>query len=273
MPFAAVNGIQLYYESHGLGPALVFAHGAGGNHLSWWQQVPAFSDRYRCVTFDHRAFGQSLDLTGGGRARFAPDVLALLDQLGIERFIFVAQSMGGRTAAGLIRRAPQRLRGVVFAGSTAGSVDDAIRDLQRQHTAGLPPDRRTLMHRALWPRYVEANPRMAFLYRQINQLNPKRPADFLALQPGYRGTFSPFLAESGVPILFLVGEHDAITPPHIVQRAAALVPHAQYRVIPQAGHSAYFERPEAFNAAVLEFIHDVEAREAAGGSASQAAAS
>ncbi len=272
MPFAAVNGIQLYYESHGDGPALVFAHGAGGNHLSWWQQVPVFSRDYRCITFDHRAFGQSLDVTSGGRAQFAADVLELLDALGIERFLFVAQSMGGRTAAGLIRRAPQRLRGVVFAGSTAGSVDDEIRDLQRQHVAGLPPDRRTLMHRALWPAYVAANPRMAFLYRQINQLNPKRPSDFLALQPGYRGTFSPFLAESGVPILFLVGEHDAITPPHIVRRAAALVPHALYRMIPEAGHSAYFERPEAFNAAVLEFIRHVEQLEAVGTASPHAAA-
>lgn len=273
MPLAAVNGIHLYYESHGEGPALVFAHGAGGNHLSWWQQVPAFSREYRCVTFDHRAFGLSRDVTGGGRAQFAADVLELLDQLGVDRFVFVAQSMGGRTAAGLIRRAPQRLRAVIFAGSTAGSVDDEVRELQRQYTASLPPDRRTLTHRALWPRFIETNPRMAFLYRQINQLNPKRPADFLALQPGYRGTFSPFLAESGVPILFLVGEHDAITPPHIVQRAAALVPHARYRMIPEAGHSAYFERPEAFNAGVREFIRYVEELEAAGGAAGQAAAS
>src|SRR5579883_1719726 len=112
MPFAAVNGIQLYYESHGEGPTLVFAHGAGGNHLSWWQQVPAFSHAYRCITYDHRAFGLSLDLNQGGRAQFAADVIELVDQLGIDRFLFVAQSMGGRTAAGLIRRAPQRLRGV-----------------------------------------------------------------------------------------------------------------------------------------------------------------
>ena len=59
MPKAAIDGIDLYYESNGDGPAVVFAHGAGGNHLSWWQQVPVFSDCYRCVTFDHRGFGQS----------------------------------------------------------------------------------------------------------------------------------------------------------------------------------------------------------------------
>ena len=94
MPFAAVNGIQLYYESHGEGPALVFAHGAGGNHMSWWQQIPAFSGAYRCVTFDHRAFGQSLDTTGEGRA-FAGDVLGSSTGSASSAFFFVAQSMGG----------------------------------------------------------------------------------------------------------------------------------------------------------------------------------
>ena len=42
------------------GPAMVFAHGRGGNHMSWWQQVARFSGDYRCITFDHRGWGQSL---------------------------------------------------------------------------------------------------------------------------------------------------------------------------------------------------------------------
>ena len=61
MPLAALNGIELYYESHGEGPVVTFLHGAGGNHISWWQQVPVFSQRYRCLTIDHRGFGRSLD--------------------------------------------------------------------------------------------------------------------------------------------------------------------------------------------------------------------
>ena len=50
MPKAPANGIEIYYESAGDGPAVAFAHGAGGNHLSWWQQVPFFSQTYRCIT-------------------------------------------------------------------------------------------------------------------------------------------------------------------------------------------------------------------------------
>jgi pimeloyl-ACP methyl ester carboxylesterase len=47
MPTAQINGIELYYEVHGNGPAVVFAHGAGGNHLSWWQQVLVFARQLR----------------------------------------------------------------------------------------------------------------------------------------------------------------------------------------------------------------------------------
>lgn len=41
MPKVKINGIELYYETHGEGPPIVLAHVAGGNHLSWWQQIPA----------------------------------------------------------------------------------------------------------------------------------------------------------------------------------------------------------------------------------------
>ena len=69
MPKASVNGIELYYESHGEGPTIVFAHGVGGNHLVWWQQVAHFSRNFRCITFDHRGFGQSAEVPGGPGAR------------------------------------------------------------------------------------------------------------------------------------------------------------------------------------------------------------
>ena len=59
MPFAPLNDIDLFYESHGEGPAIVFLHGRGGNHLSWWQQVPHFQERFRCIAIDHREFGLS----------------------------------------------------------------------------------------------------------------------------------------------------------------------------------------------------------------------
>ena len=81
MPFASLPDIELYYESHGEGPVVTFLHGAGGNHISWWQQVPHFSRKYRCLTIDHRGFGRSVDVERRGSTRYVEDLLGLLDQL------------------------------------------------------------------------------------------------------------------------------------------------------------------------------------------------
>jgi 3-oxoadipate enol-lactonase len=256
MPFAPVNGIDLYYEEHGSGPAVVFAHGAGGNHLSWWQQVPVFARRFRCITFDHRAFGLSRDGDGEaklGRRGFHEDLRALLDHLDIEDVRIVAQSMGGRTAVGFAWRNPGRCRAMVLAGTTGGAVDDRVRDMQdahrATHTGQLP-----LGRRAIAPALKKRAPAMEFLYRAIARLNPPRPRDFLAPIPGYRGSSAELLASSGFPVLFLVGEHDDVTPARVIEACHRAVPGSRLVVIPDSGHSTYFEQPGAFNAAVMDFL-------------------
>lgn len=256
MPFAHVNGIDLYYESHGSGPAVVFAHGAGGNHLSWWQQVPYFASRFRCITFDHRAFGLSRDGDGDarqGRRAFHEDLRQLLDHLGIEEARIVAQSMGGRTAVGFALRNPARCRGMVLAGTTGGAVNDEVRELQAEHRASRV-GRLPMLRRALGPGLKERAAHLEFLYRSISRLNPPRPRDFLAPIPGYRGSSAEALADGGFPVLFLVGEHDAITPPHIIERCHRAVAGSQLAVIDGSGHSTYFEQPQAFNETVMRFL-------------------
>jgi 3-oxoadipate enol-lactonase len=257
MPAAQINGIDLYYESHGEGPAILFAHGAGGNHLSWWQQVPFFSRHYRCITFDHRAFGRSSDTTSEGRTMFARDAVALLDHLGLERVFLVAQSMGGRTAAGLVRNAPGRIRALILAGTLGGAVDEQTEAIMREFREMLPPGS-TLLDRALGEEIRRERPDLAFLYYSIARLNPVRPKDFLAPRPGYRGSTAALFAASGIPILFLAGEHDSIVPPAAMEAAHRLVLGSAFAIVPSAGHSAYFEQPQHFNAIVEAFLRNQE---------------
>ena len=109
MPTAPVNGINIYYETSGEGPAVVFAHGKGGNHISWWQQVPVFSRAFRCITFDHRGWGRSLNPRGSiGREAF-------VDHLEVQRAFLVAQSMGGLTCLGFALAHAERTIGLVLA--------------------------------------------------------------------------------------------------------------------------------------------------------------
>jgi pimeloyl-ACP methyl ester carboxylesterase len=255
MPYADVNEASLFYEQHGAGDDLVLLHGAGGNHLSWWQQIPAFTDRYRVTVYDARGWGLS---RGDMENRFVlgGDLVALMEHLQIERAHVVAQSMGGRAVAGLARTQPGRIRSLVLCGTTAGATNDRVRELQ-----DVLKDARGeggLREHALSDAFEAANPVLASLYRQINALNPRRPRGFLGRPPAtYRGSMHPVLGDLGVPILFVVGEHDLITSPEMIREARSLIPGAGYHEVGGAGHSAYFENPREFNDVVRGFIDSV----------------
>ncbi|MEX2080725.1 MAG: alpha/beta fold hydrolase [Dehalococcoidia bacterium] len=257
MPYARINAAQVYYQQTGVGPDVVFLHGAGGNHLSWWQQTSAMAAAgYRCTSWDARGWGLSRGEIAVGRWAFGPDLVALLEHLDIARAHVVAQSMGGRAVAGLSRLAPQRIRSLVLCGTTAGATNDRIRELQDE-LRDIRGDA-TLREFALAEGFEAAQPALAHLYRQINSLNPPRPAGMLGRPPAtYRGSMHDNLGALAVPVQFIVGEHDLITSPEMIREAAALIPGAAVHEIKGAGHSAYFEAPAEWNQVVLDFLSQV----------------
>ncbi len=248
MPFAEVNGIGLFHEVAGEGDAVVFIHGAAGNHMSWWQEVPTFRERYRCITYDQRGFGRSADLTGEGPARYTDDLEALLGHLGVERCAIVAQSLGGRAALGFALHHPERVRALVMA-DTWGFFDwpEQQKRAQALATATTTP----LVHRALGAAFQQREPGLTFLYRQIEALNPPRPA---ATGPVPGSPTVEDVRRLSVPVLCLVGAEDAVTPPPLIRAFHALLPDAEYVELPGLGHSVYFEDPAQFNQIVGAFL-------------------
>ena len=249
MPKAPVNGIDLYYETTGQGEAVVFAHGAGGNHLSWWQQVPLFAQKYRCITFDHRGFGQSVNPSGApGREAFVEDLRGLLDHLEVQEAFLVAQSMGGLACLGFALAYPQRTRGLVLADTTGGIGEKDVVEVLRQRNA--PAD---IARRALGPSFPEQEPAKAYLYRQINLMNPPRELEPNGFTSG-EGPKASDLARMNIPTLLIVGNEDVVMPPRAMELAQAHIPGSRLEVVADAGHSVYFEQPDAFNRLVLDFL-------------------
>lgn len=254
MPFVQLDSIELYYEIHGSGRPLVFAHGSGGNHLSWWQQVPFFAKSYTCITFDHRSFGLSKDSDEPlGRKGFVPDLKKLLDHLRIDQVAILAHSMGCRTAVGLTLQHPELVKAIVLCGSNGGSVNDESRIIwhtQQEHRKTLPKG--TL--RGLSKTFMEQNPEYTFLYRQIMRMNPKHDPDFLAVSPTYRGSTHERLSATGTPILYIVGEDDIISPPRTLEIASSQIPQSRLIRVKDSGHSVYYEQPQLFNTEVMAFL-------------------
>ena len=174
MPFLERDGAQLYYETHGAGPALLFAHGLGGGHLSWWQQVPHFRDRYTCVTFDHRGFGLSRETPGGrGPDAYVEDLAALVDHLGLHEVRLVAQSMGGWTCLDYALRHPDRVRALVLACTIGTLSDPETERIFREHAAGRPEAALAArnIHPACGERMAREQPALHFLYREVDALS------------------------------------------------------------------------------------------------------
>jgi len=121
MPRVERPDALLYYERYGSGPAVVFAHGAGGNTLIWYQQVPAFARDHTVLVFDHRGFGRSTAAPGALHARAFPDDLrAILDHAGVARAALVCQSMGGWTGLPSAIAFPDRISALVLSGTPGG---------------------------------------------------------------------------------------------------------------------------------------------------------
>ncbi|MEO8540718.1 MAG: alpha/beta hydrolase [bacterium] len=261
MPYLELPSAHLYYETIGEGPDLVFAHGLGGNHMSWWQQIPEFARHYRCTVFAHRGFAPSTEAAGGaGALAFADDLDALLDHAGIGEVRLVAQSMGGWTCLDWALRNPLRVKAMVLC-DTTGTL--AHPDFPAIWAAQPPGREQALFERHIHPaageRMADEQPALHYLYWQINDLASGVDKDALRRQLGeMRIAPASALAALTMPVLCISGEEDIVIPPETVRIMAETLPNGRFVAVGKAGHSVYFERAEAFNGLVGEFLDEVE---------------
>jgi len=170
---------NLYYEVTGHGPGLIFAHGLGGNHLSWWQQVAHFAPHYTCVTFAHRGFAPSDPIpVGPDAADYAGDIAVLIDHLALPDVRLVGQSMGGWTVLEYALAQPHRVKALVMS-ATSGTLDrracdrsggakyDAwLKDAEAKIADGLTKG----IHPAMGAPAAARFPALHLLYRSIDEM-------------------------------------------------------------------------------------------------------
>ncbi|MBM3651039.1 MAG: alpha/beta hydrolase [Alphaproteobacteria bacterium] len=255
---------DLYYEVSGSGPALLLAHGLGGNHLSWWQQVAHFAPSYTCVSFAHRGFAPSDAIPGGpDPADYADDLAALIDHLEFPDVRLVGQSMGGWTVLEYAIARPGKVKALVLS-STSGTLDrrscdpsggaqyDAwAKDAEVEAAAGLADG----IHPAMGRPAAARSPALHLLYASIDTMAGS--LDKEKLRASLRRTATRRLADLGtfrVPTLLIAGGEDIVFPAFLANAIAASLPCGRAELLPHAGHSPYFEEPATFNRLVEAFL-------------------
>jgi 3-oxoadipate enol-lactonase len=255
------DGARIAYEIAGEGPAIVFAHGLGGNLMSWWQQVGHFAPRYTCVSYSHRGFFPSVAPEGFiDPALYAGDVAALVDELGLGDIRYVGQSMGGWSGVEYALLRPGRVKALVLA-ATTGTLDP--RQLPGVVQADHAAVRADLAKRGITPaagaRMAEEQPALYHLYNQIGALCAGLDREAVRARIGAMRVRPPAdFAAAKTPVLFVPGEEDVVLDVPGAAMAAA-IPNARSVTLPKVGHSGHFERAAEFNAIVDRFLAEVGA--------------
>jgi len=248
MPMIDRDGISIHYEAHGAGPALLLSHGYGATSRMWDGQVAAFADRYRVILWDMRGHGQSGDPSDP--ALYSPaltvaDMSAVLDACGEERAIIGGLSLGGVMSLAFHLAHPGRVRVLLLCDTGPGFRNPEAR---RQWNERAEARAQALEARGLANAQGGAETR----------LGRHRSAQGLAgAARGMLTQHDSLLIDSlqniAVPTLVLVGSEDK----NFLAAAdymAGKIPGAKKIVIPDAGHAANLDQPDAFNRAVGEFL-------------------
>ena len=199
------------------------------------------------------AAGAELEIDSGAPASTAADDLSgLLDLLGIERIHLVGTAGGAFVAVDFALSYPQRLRSLVVANSIGGVQDADFLELGRRirppQFDALPPE-----VREVGPSYRAAN--AAGTQRWVDLEKISRPPGPPAPAQPLRNRLTFALLETiRTPTLLLTGGADMYAPPPVLRLCASRIKNSESVIVPEAGHSTYWEQPEVFNRAVLDFI-------------------
>src|ERR1044071_4336144 len=220
----------------GTGVPIVFLHAGSGNAPLWEPQLDFFAGaRYRRIAYDRR-----------GRAAAADELEALASQLALERFHLVGTAAGGIVAIDYALSFPRRLRSLVIANSIFGIQDETYTALQKRLRPSPQFEALPVEVRELGPSYrasdADGTRRWAAVARHPSPQPTRKFITYAALQ-GIKA-----------PALLLTGDADRYMPPSLLRQVAKHIGGARTMVVPECGHSAYWEQPEIFNRAVLEFI-------------------
>ena len=252
MPYADIPGAKLWYIETGRhGPTVMFLHAASGTSDSWYLQESAFVEAgYRCIFYDRKNWGRSESVTPAGSA--ADDLEALARHIGLNRFHLVCTALGGIIGLDYAVEYPSRVISLTVSSSFTGVTDKSYRDVQ---TRLRPPEISNLpiVLREVGPSYRVENPEGVARWLEIEERSRHEISPEMTQSPHAPMTYKR-LSAMKTPTLMLTGGADLLSPPAMMRLVAEQIPNCQFEVIPEAGHAAFYERPEVWNQFVLEFI-------------------
>ena len=253
MPYSRANGVDIWYEVTGDGPAFVLIHANPFDHDLWLYQTAHFSTWFKVIGIDIRGYGRSAKVTTPFSLKdMCNDVIGVMQDVGAERAICGGCSVGSSIGLLLGLDHPDRFDALILVGGNSGSSDRYLQriagyrgDLADYHIRHLrdlvaPQFAQSRLGQHLLNQFVEREPRL------------RGEAIAQVFMAGNHTDTTARLPSMKVPSLVINGELDHSLPAG--QRTAGLVPGAEHKILPGTGHACCIEDPGGFDRLVIEFL-------------------
>ncbi|WP_433244210.1 alpha/beta fold hydrolase [Actinomadura nitritigenes] len=233
--------------------ALVFLHYWGGSHRTFAPMIDRLASGRTVVSYDHRGWGAARDLPAPyGIERLAGDALDVVRGLGLDRYVLVGHSMGGKTAQLVASRRPDGLAGLVL---VAPAPPRPTVDARAAEALSHAYDSRATVADAL-QHVLTHRPLPADLREQViaDSLAAGDDARLAWPRHGITADISDAAGAIDVPVHVLAGRHDRVDPPASLEAdLLSVIPGSRMTVIEDTGHLSPLEAPDALAAQIDRF--------------------
>lgn len=260
MPSIERNGVRIHYEDVGSGPPVVLGHSFLCSGEMWGPQVGPLSDRFRVINVDERGHGRSGPLSESfDLYDMVGDVVAVLDDVGVDRAVWAGLSIGGMVAMRAAITVPDRVAGLILVDSHAGP-ETQYKKLKYWamalgvRTIGVQPFLPAISKLMFGVTTRRRNPELVTAWTE-RFASVDVPSILLGLGALVRrDSVVDGLRSVEVPSVVIVGDEDASLPPALSREIAAALPNASLEIIPESGHLSALEQPDAVTNAMLAFL-------------------
>lgn len=264
MNFAAADGVNIYYETHGDGDPLLLISGMGADHRVWSEIVPELQKDYLCIVYDHRGIGYSGRPSGDYTIReLAADASQLLKVCGGRKAHVIGISMGGAVAQELAINCPGQVRSLVLV-STWAKPDAFRRVLGECRTlAAKTVDRYSFWREHLlwcYPReyYRENGEKIEEVCRFLADTDQSREELVRQNVANLFHDTSDRLHLISAPTLIIVGAKDISTPRAFAEELYGGIEGSRLVVLEECGHSLTSQNPAGFRKELRKFLHALD---------------
>jgi pimeloyl-ACP methyl ester carboxylesterase len=253
--YVDVDGVRLWYwDTGGDGEPVVFLHPLTGSAAIWgYQQPELVAAGFRMIAYSRRGHYKSDSGSMQSTGSSATDLQVVADRLGLERFHLVGSAGGGFIVPDYALSHPERLLSITIACSTAAVTDARFREVYAAMLRTPEIIESPNWLKELGPSYRAANPDGVAAWRALEEkATPNGPVSQSRINDLSWDAF----ARIRTPTLLMTADADTYMPPTRLLELAAHMTSTDPEVVilGESGHSGYWEQPEAFNKALIDFL-------------------